>query len=79
MESLTQTVPKTPSQEGRARSSRIGRWSPAESDLFESLLERYGKNWRKIHKHMKGRTLSQIRSHAQKFFEKIGPNRVEQF
>jgi len=47
--------------------------------LFESLLERYGKNWRKIHEHMKIRSLSQIRSHAQKYFERIGPKRVEEF
>lgn len=28
---------------------------------------------------MKGRTLSQIRSHAQKFFDKIGAKKVEEF
>lgn len=28
---------------------------------------------------MKGRTLSQIRSHAQKFFDKIGPKKVQEY
>jgi len=28
---------------------------------------------------MRGRSLSQIRSHAQKFFEKIGPKKVQEY
>ena len=28
---------------------------------------------------MKNRSLSQIRSHAQKFFDKVGPKKVEEF
>ena len=28
---------------------------------------------------MRGRSLSQIRSHAQKFFDKIGPKKVQEF
>jgi hypothetical protein len=28
---------------------------------------------------MKGRTLSQIRSHAQKFFDKVGPKKVQEY
>ena len=28
---------------------------------------------------MRGRSLSQIRSHAQKFFDKIGPKKVEEY
>jgi SHAQKYF class myb-like DNA-binding protein len=62
-----------------SRKERIGRWSPSETYLFESLLERHGKNWKKIHEHMKGRTLSQIRSHGQKHFDKIGSKKVEEF
>lgn len=58
------------------KKDKVGRWSTAESYLFESLLERYGKNWKKIHDHMKNRSLSQIRSHAQKFFDKVGPKKV---
>jgi len=28
---------------------------------------------------MKGRSLSQVRSHAQKFFAKVGPKKVEDY
>lgn len=28
---------------------------------------------------MRGRSLSQIRSHAQKFFDKIGPKKTQEF
>lgn len=59
-----------------AKRERTGRWSAAESHQFESLLEKYGKNWKKIQEHIKGRTLGQIRSHAQKFFEKVGAQKV---
>lgn len=38
----------TPAQP-RSKKEKVGRWSAAEAYLFESLLERYGKNWRKIH------------------------------
>ena len=65
-----------PIKKGPSKKEKVGRWSTAESYLFESLLERYGKNWKKIHEHMKNRSLSQIRSHAQKFFDKIGEKKV---
>jgi hypothetical protein len=30
------------------RRERTGRWTKPEADLFEELLERYGKNWIRI-------------------------------
>jgi SHAQKYF class myb-like DNA-binding protein len=60
------------------KKDRVGRWTQSEAYLFETLLERHGKNWKKIHQYMKGRTLSQIRSHGQKFFGKIGSKKVEE-
>lgn len=65
--------------EVQQKKEKVGRWTKAECYLFESLLVRYGKNWKMIHQHMTRRTLSQIRSHAQKYFEKIGPNKVEEY
>ena len=53
------------------KKTRTGRWSRAESNQFEELLERYGKNWKKIQDQMKHRSLGQIRSHAQKFLDKL--------
>jgi SHAQKYF class myb-like DNA-binding protein len=39
--------------------------------LFLQGLELYGKEWKKISKMVKSRTLVQIRSHAQKYFQKL--------
>ncbi len=64
------------SKTSSAKKGKFGRWSSNEAYLFEILLERYGKNWRKIQEHIKNRSLAQIRSHAQKHFEKIGPQKV---
>lgn len=61
-----------------SKKDRVGRWTQSEAYLFETLLERYGKNWKNIHQYMKGRSLSQIRSHGQKFFGKIGAKKVEE-
>lgn len=55
----------------------FGRWSKPEQMLFETLIELYGKNWRKIYDHLNGRrSLAQIRSHAQKYFTKVGPQKL---
>lgn len=59
-----------------SKKDKAGRWTKAECSIFQELLQRHGKNWKKIQEHMRGRTLSQVRSHAQKFFEKIGPKKV---
>ena len=48
-----------------------GRWTHEEHSLFLKGLQMYGKNWKKIQSLVKTRTNSQIRSHAQKFFEKL--------
>ena len=45
-----------------------GRWTRAENQKFLTALEKYGRNWVKIQKKVKTRTLPQIRSHAQKMF-----------
>ena len=69
---IASAVGATPKKE------RIGRWTQSEAYLFETLLERYGKCWKKIHQHMKGRSLGQIRSHGQKYFGKIGSKKVQE-
>ena len=48
-----------------------GRWSKEEHQLFVEGIKRYGKNWKAIEKHLKTRSRSQIRSHAQKFFKRL--------
>jgi SHAQKYF class myb-like DNA-binding protein len=40
--------------------------------MFYLGLARFGKNWKKIEQMIKTRSGSQVRSHAQKYFNKLG-------
>ena len=48
-----------------------GRWGKEEHDIFIKGLGIYGTNWKKFKNIIKSRTLTQIRSHAQKYFLKM--------
>lgn len=48
-----------------------GRWTSKEHVLFIEGLKIYGKNWKKVESFIGTRTGTQIRSHAQKFFNRI--------
>ena len=48
-----------------------GRWKKEEHELFLKGLEIYGRDWKKIESLVGSRTGPQIRSHAQKYFNKI--------
>lgn len=49
----------------------VGRWSKDENIQFVDAILLYENNWKKINSQLKDRTLTQARSHSQKFFEKI--------
>lgn len=49
-----------------------GRWTAAEHGAFIQGLQAHGPSWRAIHNFVPTRTLIQIRTHAQKYFTKIG-------
>ena len=49
----------------------IGRWSYEEQIKFIDALSKYGTNWKQINKVINTRSLPQIRSHAQKFFNRL--------
>lgn len=48
-----------------------GRWTAEEHRLFLRGLEQHGKGWKKIATLIQSRTVVQIRTHAQKYFQKL--------
>mmetsp|Transcript_36047 Transcript_36047/g.36732 ORF Transcript_36047/g.36732 Transcript_36047/m.36732 type:complete len:442 (-) Transcript_36047:452-1777(-) len=52
--------------------SHSGRWTDEEHALFLEGLRLYNKNWKKLASLVKTRTCVQIRTHAQKYFGKLG-------
>lgn len=48
-----------------------GRWNKHEHDMFLRGLEMYGKEWKKMAGLIPSRTVVQIRTHAQKYFQKL--------
>ncbi len=52
-----------------------GRWTAEEHRLFLQGLEEHGKGWKKIASLIKSRTVVQIRTHAQKYFQKLAKAR----
>jgi len=57
------------------QSENTGRWTAEEHRLFLQGLERHGKGWKKIATLIKSRTVVQIRTHAQKYFQKLAKAR----
>mmetsp|Transcript_17565 Transcript_17565/g.30967 ORF Transcript_17565/g.30967 Transcript_17565/m.30967 type:complete len:674 (-) Transcript_17565:400-2421(-) len=52
-----------------------GRWTAEEHRLFLQGLEQHGRGWKKIATLIKSRTVVQIRTHAQKYFQKLAKAR----
>jgi len=51
--------------------SKEGRWTEEEQDKFLEGIVLYGINWKKIKCLIESRTPVQVRSHAQKYFQKM--------
>ena len=49
-----------------------GRWSVDEHKKFLEAIIKYGNDWKKVQQYVGTRTCTQARSHAQKFFVKLG-------
>ena len=49
-----------------------GRWTREEHEAFLAGLKIYGREWKKVAQRIPTRTSAQIRSHAQKYFAKLG-------
>jgi SHAQKYF class myb-like DNA-binding protein len=48
-----------------------GRWNSHEHQLFLEAILQFGNEWKKVQQHIKSRSSTQARSHAQKFFINI--------
>ena len=48
-----------------------GRWTKDEHDKFLDGIVQFGINWKKVKTFINSRTSIQVRSHAQKFFQKL--------
>ena len=71
LEAAAATTAAADAAPGTTKLKRSGQWSISEKRLFVQGLQRYGRDWCTIQSEMiQQRTLSQIRSHAQKFFLK---------
>lgn len=81
--------PETPSSSGSPSGNTVstlnpntnaventGRWTAEEHRLFLQGLEQHGKGWKKIAGLIKSRTVVQIRTHAQKYFQKLAKARA---
>jgi len=60
---------------GGTQGENTGRWTADEHRLFLQGLEEHGKGWKKIASLIKSRTVVQIRTHAQKYFQKLAKAR----
>lgn len=54
-----------------ANTFKPGRWSNEEHERFLRGFELYGHKWRKVRDVVGTRTVTQVRTHAQKFFVKL--------
>jgi SHAQKYF class myb-like DNA-binding protein len=72
---VTMATAPSSSQAGGAPGENTGRWTAEEHRLFLQGLEQHGKGWKKIASLIKSRTVVQIRTHAQKYFQKLSKAR----
>ena len=56
-----------------------GRWTRDEHKLFLEAIQLYGREWRMVQTAVKTRTSAQIRSHAQKYFQKLSKQEPARF
>ena len=59
-----------------ASNEKTGRWTDEEHTRFLHGLELFGKKWTKVADVVGSRTTVQVRSHAQKYFQKLEKDRA---
>lgn len=58
------------------RAENTGRWTVSEHNAFLQGLDKFGRKWARIAELVRTRTPDQVRSHAQKYFIKVGKGHV---
>ncbi|CAJ1941095.1 unnamed protein product [Cylindrotheca closterium] len=62
----------TPNKKQRRKFKEgCGHWTDAEHEAFLEALDKFGRKWTKIASTIPTRSTSQVRSHAQKYFDKL--------
>jgi SHAQKYF class myb-like DNA-binding protein len=56
---------------GKSSQRSAGRWTKEEHQRFIDGIKKFGKNWKQVEEYVATRNGAQIRSHAQKFFNRL--------
>lgn len=71
-ENLSDSAPSTlESSAAKPTAKATGRWTKEEHQRFIEGLKKFGKNWKQVEDYVGTRSGAQIRSHAQKFFNRL--------
>lgn len=65
------TTPSSSRQTASSEKEKIGRWSEEEHKVFLEGLGKHGKQWKIIAGMIGTRTVVQVRTHAQKYFQRM--------
>ena len=68
---MNSTTLLTQEHQSKPQCKAVGRWTKDEHQRFVEALKLYGKNWKQVEEHVGTRNGAQIRSHAQKFFNRL--------
>jgi len=72
--SVSTPTTTTAGPSGKKVKENTGRWLTEEHDVFLRGLDEHGKQWKKIAEMIGTRSVVQVRTHAQKYFQKLLKN-----